>query len=678
MRSYITGLFIFSAILCLQAQPLKEVPYPMMIETAEEAMMQKDYYNALHWYEEAYKEERDPEVRYKIALLHYKLRDFKRAERYYARVVADDEFNRWPEAVFDYARILKINEKYNEAIEAFNAFAAVTDDEELLAKADVEVAGIQFAAKAEAPIELVIENAGRDINSSYSDLSPRLTDGELLYFASMPSKDVIILDGKEGDYFGKIFKSEKDKKGEWDKPDALPDKINRGGFHTGNPAFNPEGDIMYFTRALLEASDVVESKINISYAQGAGWGAPMELEGGVNGDFISTYPCAAELYGEDAIIFSSNMPGGEGGMDLYYSPKKGESEFGLPVNLGPGINTPGDEVTPFFINNILYFSSDGHPGFGSYDIFSVEWNGASWENPKNMGAGYNTGTDDYYYSVNLAGKKGFLVSNRPADDARSVKSKTCCDDIYTFNLRDLILDLRTFVFDEKENELPGATVSLFTVVNNRTGEPVVKTNPDSNNFAHLLDTDKSYKVVVERDGYFPDNFTFNTVGKTKNETFKANIYLKRDPSQDTGTETVTINQPIRLNNIYYDFDDDKILPDAEKDLSYLIELMDKYPDMVIELSSHTDARGNDRYNQRLSQRRAQSATNWLIERGNDPSRIEAVGYGESQILNQCVNGVECTDDEHRFNRRTEFKIIAGPTSIEVRKDVMEGEQQKKN
>ncbi|MDQ3016936.1 MAG: DUF1573 domain-containing protein, partial [Bacteroidota bacterium] len=152
--------------------------------------------------------------------------------------------------------------------------------------------------------------------------------------------------------------------------------------------------------------------------------------------------------------------------------------------------------------------------------------------------------------------------------------------------------------------------------------------------------------------------------------------LAKKPEDKSGMETVTINEPIRLNNIYYDYDDDKILVDAEKDLSFLLDLMKKYPDMVIELSSHTDSRGNDAYNERLSQRRAQSAKNWLVSRGVSEKRIEAVGYGEDLILNQCINGIDCTDDEHRFNRRTEFKILSGPTTIEVKKSDL-GNQNKK-
>jgi peptidoglycan-associated lipoprotein len=182
-----------------------------------------------------------------------------------------------------------------------------------------------------------------------------------------------------------------------------------------------------------------------------------------------------------------------------------------------------------------------------------------------------------------------------------------------------------------------------------------------------LQEEKAYLIRVKADGYYTDSIEINTVGYAVSHTFDEAFFLK---SKEPETVEITINEPIRLNNIYYDFDDDKILKEAESDLELLFGLMNEYPDMIIELSSHTDARGNDNYNLDLSQRRANSAKEWLVQRGINERRVQAVGYGENQILNQCKNGVDCTEDEHRLNRRTEFKIIAGPTSIQIKKEVL--------
>ena len=495
---------------------------------------------------------------------------------------------------------------------------------------------------------------------------------EELYIGALPSTELLVLTDAP---FAQIFKTKLDSKERWEKPKALPDKINRPGYHTANPRFSEDGGRMYFTRALMEGDDLVESKIFTSTSSGKNWGAANELVV-VNGDYIATHPTVGYLLGNEVLIFSSDMDGGEGGYDLYYSLNQG-GEYTTPVNLGAEINTSGNEFTPYFRENTLYFATDGRPSMGGLDIYSAEWDGTTWEEPMNLGAGYNSGYDDWYFSADEAGTRGFIVSNRPSDATRSVKSKTCCDDIYTFEIRDIILDLLTTVFDDETKEaLPGARVTKFEVVNNNPGKSETKSNEIDNEFNFLLDPDKSYKVTVERDGYFPKEFTFNTVGKYEPETFKAPVYLEKAPTAEPETRTITINEPIRLNNIYYDLDDDKILLDAEQDLEVILDLMDEYPTMVIELSSHTDAQGTDGYNQRLSQRRAQSAVDWLIGNGVNPDRMQAVGYGETQILNRCVNGVKCTDDQHRFNRRTEFKIIAGPTSIEIKQEVLPDGQKK--
>ena len=191
-----------------------------------------------------------------------------------------------------------------------------------------------------------------------------------------------------------------------------------------------------------------------------------------------------------------------------------------------------------------------------------------------------------------------------------------------------------------------------------------RTNPSGNDFSFVLQPEKSYIAIATRDGYYPDTVKVNTVGIKKSQNVERKFTL-RAIKKEPDSIVVKINEPIVLNSIYYDFNDDKILPDAEKDLQFLVDLMNKYPDMKIELSSHTDSRGKDDYNIALSQRRADSAKRWIVAKGINTDRIVAKGYGETQLRNGCANGVECDEEQHRLNRRTEFKIIAGPTSITI-------------
>ncbi|HQW25505.1 MAG TPA: OmpA family protein [Saprospiraceae bacterium] len=675
MSRSIFSMLLVMAATWLSAQPVKEVPVYMMIETAEASLLIPDYYTALEWYENAYKETRDPEIANKISTLQIKLRDYVRAEKWLEKIVEKDQGVNYPYAVFQYAQVLKVNGKYQESIDAFNFYAGLNVSDSLLALADNEVAGIQLAVKSKPPIDLVVKNVGKSVNYSYTDASPWLGMDGNLYFASMRTRELITLNGKEGDYYLKIYNSKPGKDGEWETAKPLDSKINREGYHSGNPSITEDGSRMFFTRSQLTGNDLSESKIFVSVNKAQNWGAPVELKG-INGNYIAKQAAPGVVFGKEVLFFSSNMDGGFGGFDIYYADRINDETYGLPVNLGPLVNSPLDDETPFYLNNNLYFSSTGHPGLGGFDIFRTEWNGQEWGKPANLGAGYNSSYDDIFFSVNEDGKLGFLVSNRPDEDSKSLKSKTCCDDIYQFHIRDIVIDLITTVYDGTV-PLPGTKVTVFEVDRGKTGKSQQQVNDKINDSQFPLDQDKAYKVLIEKEGYMPAEFEFNTVGVVDNFTVRRTIKLAKKVPDNSGMETVTINEPIRLNNIYYDFDDDKILPDAEKDLSFLVELMKKYPDMVIELSSHTDAQGNDAYNERLSQRRAQSAKNWMVSKGIKESRIEAVGYGEEFILNDCFNGIDCTDELHRVNRRTEFKIISGPTTIEVKKSDL-GDQKKKD
>jgi peptidoglycan-associated lipoprotein len=371
----------------------------------------------------------------------------------------------------------------------------------------------------------------------------------------------------------------------------------------------------------------------------------------------------------------ANIPGGSGGFDVYYAPKKRDGVFGLPVNVGAVINTPGEEASPFYQDGKLYFSSNGHASLGGLDVFESQWNGAVWSAPVPLPAGINTSLDDQYYTRSADGFTGFLVSNRPGPN--NLKSKTCCDDIYAWEIERIKVELLATTFrmrkkDEKANPpLEGCTVQVIDVTDKDPLNIDTKTNAAANDFAFTLLPEKSYIVIAEREGYTPDTLKFNTAGVKKTVKVEKKLTLRTKKPPAPKTRIVKRDEPIRLNSIYYDFDKADILPASEKDLQFLVNLMNQYPDMKIELSSHTDAQGRDDYNERLSQRRADSARTWMIAKGIVADRIVAVGSGEKFILNRCKNGVECPDEEHRFNRRTEFKITAGPTSITIEEEVQE-------
>lgn len=657
---------LFGAVLF--GQPLRTVPYDLQIETANEQMELKNYPGALEWFTKAYKDSKDKAIAAKIAEINYLLRDYKRAEGYYKRLLGRDRDSIFTEYTYDYGKTLKALGQFKDAANMFAIFRDYTDDEVKKADALRELKGMQKANQLPDNIETVMTFAGKNVNTASAENSPKFYNGAL-YFGAIQSKKAIETDGNNEDQFARIYKAEMGDEG-YDKAEALGDHINRPGYHTSNPSFTKDGRYMFFTRTLLLGNEIESSDIYMSKSTGDGWSPAIEVEG-LNGDYIISHPVPGELFGNEVLFFSSDMDGGLGGMDIYYATMRSENEFSESVNLGPGVNSAKDEVTPFYLDGTLYYSSDGLEGLGGLDAYKTVWDGTKWSTAVNMGHQYNTTYDDLYLSFDGVGENGFIVSNRPDEDKRKMKSETCCDDIYQFYIKQVVVDLLALLEDDNGPLAEGRV----TLIDKATPEtPDDRTNSLGNEFRFLLESDRSYKAIATREGYYPDTIEFNTAGILDNYTVRKTIKLKPIPPAEAEPEfeEVTINQPIRLNNIYYDFEKWDILPDAEKDLGYIEELMDQYPDMVIELSSHTDARGGKRYNLNLSQKRAQSAKDWLVSRGITDGRIKAVGYGESRIINRCGDRVKCSEEEHQVNRRTEFKIIAGPETIQIKKEILKG------
>lgn len=665
-----------------------------MIKTAEELYEKKDYYNALEWYEKAYEEREDESLLPTIAELQLKLRDYQRAERIYARLLRRDEDNQYADLRLPYGRALKMNGKYREAVEELQKFADETTDPKLKELAETEITGAELGMNMppRSTKGIEVENMGRRVNAAFSEYSAVPYRDGSLYFGGYMSKEVIYLtDSSDLENYARILRTTyNEKRDRWEDPSALGREINVPGYHTSNVTFSKDGNRMFFTRAKLQGNVMETSKIYYCLGGDGNWGAPQEVVG-INGDYIATHPAVGELFGKEVLFFASDRPGGYGGLDLYYATVKGEGVYGDPVNLGPRINTPNDEVTPFYYDGTLYFSSDGHPSVGGQDIFFTVWDGTSWSDPENMGAGFNTSADDRYFALDNQGLQGYLLSNR--EGGSFLKSRTCCDDIYTFTIPERYVDLIVGVFDTDKEPVTGANVTVFKKIGTKREPAGNRVNPDGNRFDFPLEFDVAYEVIASAEGYFPDTTALNTMDLRESKTFKEFLYLKPEPKPEPEPEfdTITIEEAIVLENILYDFDSDRIKEEAETDLELVYELMNDYPDMVIELRSHTDYRGDNAYNVNLSQRRAESARRWLVRKGLPVQRIEAKGYGETvpQTVNRRVasqynfldegdvltpsfiDNTLTTEEQreiaHRINRRTEFKILEGPTTITVKR-----------
>ena len=692
----ISILVLFTAT--LMAQPIRTNSLDQLLEAAQEAIDVENYAGALETYEEAYDQLRkankgksrkrggdkvdpakDPQtlINLTMAELSYKIRDYQKAEKKYSQIIKKDKENNFVDAVFMHGMSLKAMAEYDIAISAFNRFMSLSEDQEKVQEAQFQIDGILQVKQLEPNIETAFKPLLKMVKTGSAEFSPRqnVADGNLYFGSFDTNKKYQVNQGGEDDAtYAKIFQAKINKEGKVEKAEALGKEINRKGFQNANVAFSDDGRTMYFTRVKLEGTEILSSVIMVSYLKDTGWSAPDPVPG-LNGDWKSKHPALGQLYGKPVIFFSSDMPGGLGGMDIFYSNVGSDGSFSTPVNLGESINTSKDDLSPFYFEGKLHYSTEGRPTIGGFDIFYSTWDGSNWSPAENMGLGFNSSYDDLYFAMNTNGKSGYIVSNRPTEGKKKLKAETCCDDIFAFTMREVVIDLIATVTDQ-EGPLNGATITIENLTDPLEYPKDTKYNALGNEFQFLLGSDYNYKAVITAEGYYPDSIRFNTAGILDNFTVKKEVSLKPLPKEPepiatttTTTQEVTKNEAIRLNNIYYDFDDDKILLDAEKDLNVLYDLLIRYDDMVIELSSHTDSQGRGSYNEDLSQRRAESAKRWLVDKGISKKRIKPVGYGESIILNQCKNGVKCTDDEHRENRRTEFKILEGPETIQITREV---------
>lgn len=670
MRKLIFILSIFLiATSSLIAQPISSSTYESLLEEGDVQESLGNLYGALDLYKEAYKVESSNDLAYRIAKLNFQLRDYKNAQRYYTRAMRRMPEGKYPDAYYYKGISEMMLGNYADALSSFKEFKLYAPGDPMQKRVELDIQGVKLAQSSQDPPRIKITNAGISINSSNQEYSPFIDNTGNLYYASYGKSGYIKTDNsKQVDI--RLYEAKSDGKGSYKKGRPLSKKLNQSGIHTTNLALSPQEDIMVFTRMELDIQSLNSSKLYIAKKMQNGRWGKVEPVLGLEGDFTIKNPVFGELYGKDVLFFASDMESGLGGFDLYYANKIADNQYDSPVNLGEGVNTPFDEVTPYYREGELYFSSNGYPSLGGYDVFKTVWSGQEWSKPQNMGKGFNSSYDDRYFKLDPSGKVGVLASNRPP--TRSVKSKTCCDDIFLINVEPVVINLLVKTVDEMGQPLAGVTLDLATIEDGDTTVHARKLNPKANQFTFQVFDGMKYTLIARKQKFEDGKESFNTIGITEATDIEKTVVLI-PVEEETVAETdndeyveVLKNQPIRLSNIYYDFDDDKILPSAEKDLNKITELMQEYPDMVIEMGSHTDAQGTKRYNQKLSQRRAQSAVDYIVSKGIARNRLVPKGYGESIILNECTDGVECNDDQHRFNRRTEFKILQGPTSIRIK------------
>jgi len=344
------------------------------------------------------------------------------------------------------------------------------------------------------------------------------------------------------------------------------------------------------------------------------------------------------------------MPGTHGQSDLWKVKINDDGSFGTPENLGTTINTEGKETFPELTNeNELYFASDGHPGLGGLDIFMAKLNeDGTFRSPLNVGAPANSPKDDFAYLIDTKTRKGFLSSNR--DGGKGY------DDIYKFlETRKLVCEqtLSGIVTDLETGEiLPNTKVTLFDDKFNKLKEVM----SDDKGFYDMgtVECGKAYYIRGEKETYETKEQKI-TISK---ETGKTDLPIQLEKKVKPVTVGDDLAKAFGIKIIYFDLDKWNIRPDAALELEKILDVMKQYPNMKIDVRSHTDCRASHKYNEKLSDRRAKSTMAWLVKNGVEANRLTGKGYGETQLINKCADGVQCTEEEHQANRRSEFIITA--------------------
>ena len=491
------------------------------------------------------------------------------------------------------------------------------------------------------------------INSSKSDFGPSYYGSSQVVFASANQGS-----GSEdytwtGEPFLDLHIADIDVNGDLVNNTPFNGGINTK-FHESSTTFTKDLKTMYFTRnnyfkgeEKWDDENTIKLKLyRASMQDDDSWGNIEELP--FNSDQYSVAHPSLSL-DEKRIYFSSDMPGTFGKSDIWYVDIIDKENYGRPVNLGPNINTEERESFPYISSeNVLYFSSNGLMGLGGLDIFMTALNSKGFPtSTTNLGEPVNSRYDDFGLIINPEINRGYLSSNRDGFDGSS------SDEIYTFFEDICLVSLAGVVTDIRTGDLiPGSKVQLIGEDLEVIAEQIVGEDARYNFKKDIIDCSILYRITAGNGkAYKPASKDLTT------PSISQDIIV--DLALDWATECAPndLGCILELKPLYFDFDKSFIRADAAVELQKVLEAMNEYPEMIISFESHTDSRGNDIYNENLSERRAKSTRGWLLDRGISPDRLTAKGFGESQLLNQCANGVRCSEEEHQQNRRSFFRII---------------------
>ena len=591
------------------------------------------------------------EVAYKMATCYRRLNMAARASAAYQNAIR----YQYPDSMAFYylGRSLQAEGKYQAAVDAYDEFLKWRPDDQL-ALEGILGCNSAIAAKGKKKTRYIVKNA-KLFNSRRSDFAPMYLDKNFdqLYFTTTNEKVTgtnrsEITGMKKGD----IWFSKKNEKGEWQRPEAVAGELNTD-MDEGIAAFSPDGQTMYLTKARRSPTSNTSVEIFTSRRSDASWSAPQKFE--ITADTLSAVGHPAVSPDGRYLYFSSDMPGGYGGKDIWRINL--QEKGGSLENMGPQINTAGDEMFPYMrTDSLMYFASDGHPGFGGLDIFkaTLDSTGKRWS-IDNMGQPINSSGDDFGITFG-PGESGFFSSNR--GDGRGY------DHIYSFELPDLKITISGWVVDKDDEPVPKAIIRIV----GDDGSNQKEVARDDGSFSFNLERGVKYVMLAGAPGYLNQKQEFESESEEQDAEYGVDFIL------------AAIDKPQVVENIFYDFDKASLRPESKKALDEMAQMLRDNPNVSIEMGSHTDRMGTDEYNVSLSDRRAKSVVDYLVAAGVDKSRLTWKGYGETvpktvtkrinKLYPQFPEGtvldeafIETLSDDDKaaadqVNRRTEFKVTS--------------------
>jgi outer membrane protein OmpA-like peptidoglycan-associated protein len=635
-----------SILLCLTIISVffsKSYAQQAKIESGDKKYDNYAYIDAIKTYEKvAQKGYKSEDMFKKLGNSYYFNSEFEAAAKWYGELFAmNTELE--PEYYYRYAQSLKSSgdgNKANKILDEFNS-KFKNDNRGQLYKEDTN-----YLDKIKANSgRYNIENAG--INSKYSDYGTIVYNNKI-YFAS--ARDTGNFSQRKhkwtGQYFTNLYIADVDSA----KVRKFKTMLNTK-FHEASPVFTKDGKTVYFTRNNYadhkKGTDDHKTTLIKLYKATLDkdkWTNVMELP--FNSDNYSTAHPALSA-DEKTLYFVSDMPGTIGQSDIYRVSINNNGGYGSPENLGRTINTEGKETFPYVTSeNEIYFASDGHPGLGGLDVFvgQIAPDG-SISNIQNLGADINSPQDDFAYIIDPVTRNGYFSSNK----AGGLGS----DDIYKFlETRRLqcIQELNGTITDAESNVvLPETKLTLY----DNQGNIKNTTLSDANGYyTFAVECGKTYNVRAEKTDYNTKEVSITI----PTESGKTSLPIALDKALCKVTIGDDLGKCFGIKNIYFDLDKSNIRIEAAIDLEKILAVLNQYPTMKLDIRSHTDSRASFKYNEALSDRRAKSTIKWLIKNGVASNRLTGKGYGESELVNHCSDGVPCTEEEHQMNRRSEFII----------------------